>query len=55
MKVETSLEISSDIAAAWDLTRDVEELPIFTPTIKEATILDDGEFGLGSRARLKQP
>ena len=55
MKVESSLEILTDIANAWELTQDVEQLPTFTPSIKDVTLLNDGEFGLGSRARLKQP
>ena len=55
MHVEDRIEIDAPAAVVWDLTVDVERWPESTPTITSVERLDDGPFGLGSQARIKQP
>jgi uncharacterized membrane protein len=55
MRLEDRLEIAAPAAVVWDLTVDVERWPESTPTITSVERLDDGPFGLGSKARIKQP
>jgi len=55
MRWETSLEIDAPAERVWDLTVDVAGWPAFTPTMQSVQRLDDGAFGMGSSARIKQP
>ncbi|MEZ5228405.1 MAG: SRPBCC family protein [Acidimicrobiales bacterium] len=55
MRIEHTIEIAAPVERVWDLTIDVESWPEHTPTITSVERLDDGPFGLGSRARIKQP
>lgn len=55
MELTSSIDIAASVDRVWDLTVDVERWPALTPTITEVVRLDDGPFGLGSRARIRQP
>jgi len=55
MDINNTLEIAAPIAEVWALTVDVERWPELTPTMISVERLDSGAFGLGSRARIKQP
>jgi uncharacterized membrane protein len=39
----------------WEVLYDVARWPDWTPTVDSVERLDDGPFGVGSRARLQQP
>lgn len=47
--------IDAPCEKVWQETIDIESWPEWAPTINEVQRLDSGPFGLGSRARLKQP
>ena len=53
--VENEILIHAGVDRVWALTIDVERWPELTPTMTEVTRLDDGPFGVGSQARVKQP
>jgi uncharacterized membrane protein len=55
MHIEDRVEIEASIDAVWAMTEDVERWPEITPTITSVQRLDDEPFGVGSRARIKQP
>jgi uncharacterized membrane protein len=55
MDIVSELLIDADIEQVWALTVDVEAWPSLTPTVTRVERLDDGPFGIGSRARIKQP
>lgn len=55
MHLQHELLIDAPIERVWALTLDVERWPDATPTMTEVTRLDDGPFGVGSQARIKQP
>ena len=55
MRYQDELLIQAPIERVWALTLDVERWPDATPTITEVARLDDGPFGIGSQARIKQP
>lgn len=55
MRYQDELLIQAPIERVWALTLDVERWPDATPTITEVARLDDGPFGVGSQARIKQP
>jgi uncharacterized membrane protein len=55
MRWETSTEIDAPASLVWALTVDVAAWPTFTPTMQRVERLDDGPFGAGSSARIKQP
>jgi Polyketide cyclase / dehydrase and lipid transport len=57
MRLLAESRIGIDCAAdkVWQATIDVENWPIWTPTVTAAVRLDDGPFGPGSEARLTQP
>ena len=52
---ETSRHIDSPAEPVWDVLFDVAHWPEWTPTIDQVERLDDGPFGVGSRARVRQP
>ena len=55
MILENTKIIHAAREVVWTITRDIENWPTWTPTVHEVTRLDDGQFGLGSVAQLKQP
>ena len=55
MHHETSIEIAASPDVVWATLMDVERWPEWTRSISEVKRLDDGDFGVGSRARIKQP
>ncbi|HRE03530.1 MAG TPA: SRPBCC family protein, partial [Ilumatobacteraceae bacterium] len=50
-----SIVIAAPAAVVWNLTIDVANWPSVTPTMTSVERLDDGPFGIGSKARVKQP
>jgi hypothetical protein len=55
MKWSSTMKIDAPAALVWRLTTEVENWPDLTRTMSQVTLLDPGPFGLGSRARVKQP
>ena len=55
MAIRDELHIDAPIERVWALTVDVERWPELTPTVRSVERLDDGPFGVGSRARIVQP
>jgi uncharacterized protein YndB with AHSA1/START domain len=55
MDYETTIEIAADPDRVWSTWIDVERWPEWTQSVVTARRLDDGEFGVGSRTRIKQP
>jgi len=55
MHHETSIEIAASPELIWSTLSDVERWPEWTPSVSEVERLDSGDFGAGSRARVKQP
>lgn len=55
MTLEDTIHIAALPDVVWAVTEDIERWPEWTPTVTAARRLDDGPFGIGSRARIKQP
>ncbi len=55
MRYEDEIQIDAPIEVVWGLTLDVESWPSTTPTMTSVERLDDGPFGIGSSAKVKQP
>jgi uncharacterized membrane protein len=55
MKITNSIVIAAPAERVWQLTTDVANWPAITPTMQRVERLDEGPFGLGSTARIKQP
>lgn len=55
MKLENVVSIDTPMSVAWSVTNDIERWPQWTPTVKSVRRLDDGPFGCGSAALIKQP
>jgi hypothetical protein len=56
MRWEDSITIEAPADRVWQLTIDVTNWPTLSPkTMQRVERLDDGPFGLGSSARIKQP
>ncbi|HRW38676.1 MAG: SRPBCC family protein [Acidimicrobiales bacterium] len=55
MEIRDERSIDASVDDVWRLTVDVERWPELTPTIRSVERLDDGPFGVGSRARIVQP
>ena len=55
MHHETSIEIAASPELIWSTLSDVERWPEWTPSVSEVERLDAGDFGAGSRVRVKQP
>ncbi len=55
MAIRSEHHIDAPVARVWELTIDVERWPELTSTVRSVERLDDGPFGLGSRARIVQP
>src|SRR5579884_3082507 len=55
MDYEVSIDIDAPAELVWAEMSDVERWPESTRSISSVRRLDRGPFGLGSRARVKQP
>ena len=55
MKVEHRIEIAAPAETVWAVTTDINNWLDWTPTAEEASRQDEGQFGVGSHARIKQP
>src|SRR5580700_10300339 len=55
MNLQTSVDIHAETKRVWDTLMDLERWPEWTRSIDEVERLDDPEFGVGSRVRIRQP
>jgi hypothetical protein len=55
MNLQQSAEIRADITSVWATLMDVERWSEWTRTVDSIERLDTGAFGIGSRARIRQP
>ena len=55
MRVEHTIRIEAPPERVWEVTRDVERWPEWTPTVTSVGLVGEGPFGLGSVARIRQP
>lgn len=55
MNLQTSVDIRAETKGVWDTLLDFERWPEWTRSIDYVERLDNTEFGVGSRARIRQP
>lgn len=55
MRFEQSIDVDAPVETVWSFIADVETWHEWTPSISRIERLDDEPFGLGSKARVKQP
>jgi uncharacterized membrane protein len=55
MRFERTIDIDAPAHQVWRLWTDVEDWPRWTASITSVRRLDSGPFGVGSKARVKQP
>jgi uncharacterized protein YndB with AHSA1/START domain len=52
---ETTRHVDAPPPRVWEVLYDVARWPEWAPTVDSVELLDDRPFGVGSRARLRQP
>ena len=55
MDFETTVDIDAPPEKVWAVLEDVERWPEWTASMTKVERLDSGEFGMGSKVRIKQP
>jgi uncharacterized protein YndB with AHSA1/START domain len=55
MRHEVTVNITAPAELVWQTISDVEKWPEWTPTMEQIDRLDEGEFRVGSSARVRQP
>jgi len=55
MNLQVSAEIRAETKSVWATLVDVERWPEWTRSVDRVERLDHGAFGIGSRARIRQP
>jgi polyketide cyclase/dehydrase/lipid transport protein len=55
MNLQISTDIRAESKSVWATLVDVERWPEWTRSVDRVERLDDGAFGIGSRARIRQP
>lgn len=50
-----SITVAAPVATVWQVTRDVESWPQWSPTMDAVTVADGGSVVVGSRVRVRQP
>ena len=55
MHLEQIIDVAAPPARVWEIMTDIERWHEWTPSISSIERLDSGPFGLGSRARVRQP
>jgi uncharacterized membrane protein len=53
--IKRAIEIAAPAEKVWAVMTDVERWPEWTPSVTDVERLDAGPFGIGSRARIRQP
>lgn len=55
MEFARTIDIDAPPQRIWEILADVEHWPDWTESMQKVERLDRGQFGMGSRARVKQP
>lgn len=55
MRYEVVEEISATLDVVWPVLADVERWPVWSATTTSVRLLEEGPFGLGSAAEIRQP
>ena len=55
MKLENTKYIGASPSIVWKATEDVERWPQWTASVETVRRLDNGQFDVGSKVRIKQP
>jgi hypothetical protein len=55
MNLQVSADIRAETKSVWTTLVDVERWPEWTRSVDRVERLDDGVFGIGGRARIRQP
>jgi uncharacterized protein YndB with AHSA1/START domain len=55
VRADITVRVGAAPERVWEILADVENWPIWTPTVTSATRLDTGPLRVGSRVKIKQP